>query len=224
MTTIALIPARGGSKGLPKKNIKTINGKPLISWSIEQALLSKRIDKVFVSTDCNEIADIARESGAIVPFLRPKNLATDESTTESAINHFLKYLDSHGNLPERLILLQCTSPIRYEQTLDKAIEYFDEHNLDSLLSVRDFHGFIWEDINNPSANYDFKKRPRRQDIKSKKYLETGSFYITKSKSFLEFQNRLVKKIGMFVTSDEESYEIDTELDFLICESIMKKTL
>jgi len=224
MKTVALIPARSGSKGVPGKNTKNLCGKPLIAWSIEQAIASRNIDRVFVSTDCEEIAKIARDSGAEIPFLRPKELASDDATTESAIHHFLDYLQSKNTTPTKIVLLQCTSPIRHAGTLDRAIDYFDKKKFDSLLSVRNFHGFLWKDIINPKAGYDYKNRPRRQDIKEKSYLETGSFYITDPQLFLKEKNRLVGKIGMFVTSEEESYEIDTEIDFSICEGIMNNLI
>jgi len=221
MSTIAIIPARGGSKGLPGKNVKNFHGKPLIAHSIEHALQAKDIHQVYVSTDCNEIAKISKDYGAEVPFLRPKEMALDTSTTESAVIHFLSKLKEIDLLPTNIMLLQCTSPIRKKNTLDRAIEFFHNNKLDSLLSVCEFHGFIWKNIRNPEASYDYSNRPRRQDITDKNFLETGSFYMTNVNLFLRNRNRLGGKIGTFITSQEESYEIDTHLDFLLCEKIYK---
>lgn len=156
-----------------------------------------------------------------MPFLRPKEIALDTSTTESAVLHFLSKLKEIDSLPSNVMLLQCTSPIRKKDTLDRAIEFFHKNKLDSLLSVCEFHGFIWKNIKNPEASYDYNNRPRRQDIIDKNFMETGSFYMTNTNLFLTKKNRLVGKIGTFITSQEESYEIDTHLDFLLCEKIYK---
>ncbi len=223
MSVVAFIPARGGSKGVPKKNIKLLAGKPLIAWSIEQAKKSKNIDRVIVSTDCPEIAKVALEFGAEVPFMRPVDISSDTATTESAMLHCCDYLNEKNELPELFVLIQCTSPLRAEGTFDKAIESFKSEGYDSMLSVSLSHRFTWKDKGNPSASYDFMNRPRRQDIKEKdqEYLETGSFYITNTKKLLASKNRLTGKIGMFETPEIESFEIDSHIDFTICEELVK---
>jgi CMP-N,N'-diacetyllegionaminic acid synthase len=221
MSVIAFIPARGGSKGVPRKNIKTLAGKPLIAWSIEQALTSDLVDRVIVSTDCPIIARISKEYGAEVPFLRPESISGDKSTTESAMLHCCDYLEKKNETPELFLLVQATSPIRSENQFDNAILYFKKNNYDSMLTVSPSHRFTWTNLSNPSASYDYKKRPRRQDIKDQKYLETGSFYITKTRLLIESKNRLVGKVGMFITPEDESYEIDSFVDFRVCEEILK---
>jgi N-acylneuraminate cytidylyltransferase len=223
MKIVAFIPARGGSKGVPKKNIKILMGKPLIAWSIEQALSSKFIDRVIVSTDCPEIAKVALNYGAEVPFLRPESLSNDTATTESAMLHCCEYLVERNELPELFILVQCTSPIRAKGSFDLAILDFKNKNLDSMLTVSQSHRFTWKNADCPEASYNYKNRPRRQDIKPKNqdYLETGSFYIIKTKALIKSKNRLTGKIGMFITPENESYEIDTHTDFIICEELMK---
>ena len=222
MDIVAIIPARGGSKEIPKKNIKEIAGKPLISWSINQAKESVLIDEVIVSTDCEEIAGIARNNGASIPFMRPGDLSDDKSTTESAILHCIEYLNSQNKYPRIVVLIQCTSPIRSKGCFDKAIKHFIDNNFDSMLSVCRSNRFYWKDLQNPKAMYDFVNRPRRQDIKNddQQFLETGSFYITKTDSLKESGNRLSGKIGMFLTDDDEQFEIDTMVDFKVCEAIM----
>lgn len=220
---IAFIPARGGSKGIPKKNIKMLLGKPLIAWSIEQALSSKLIDRVIVSTDCPEIARISKQHGAEVPFMRPENISGDKATTESAMLHCCEYLKDRNELPKLFILIQATSPIRSDNQFDEAILEFKENNYDSLLTVSRSHRFIWKNKQTPIASYDYMKRPRRQDIKEEdqSYLETGSFYITKTSMLMESKNRLTGKIGLFETLEEESYEIDSLVDFIVCEEILR---
>jgi len=226
MSVVAFIPARGGSKGVPKKNIKLLAGKPLIAWSIEQALASNLIDRVIVSTDCKEIAEVARQYGAEVPFLRPVEISNDTATTESAILHCCEYLKNKGELPELFILVQATSPIRSTNQLDKAINYLVKHNYDSLLTVCKSHRFTWRNPDKPVASYDYMNRPRRQDIKEEdqEYLETGSFYITKTDMLMEHKNRLCGSVGMFETPEIESYEIDTHVDFIISEELIKSQL
>lgn len=226
MSIVAVIPARGGSKGIFRKNIRLLAGKPLIAWSIEQALSSKLISDVYVSTDSREIADVALAYGAKVPFLRPSEISGDTASTESALLHFCDYAVSSGMEISALLLLQCTSPVRNTGVLDNAINFYLSGNYDSLLSVSESHRFFWENTALPRASYDHRNRPRRQDIQDsdRRFLETGSFYLSKFDNFIREKNRLFGKIGMFVTADEESYEIDTENDFVVCEALVKSIL
>lgn len=223
MSTVAFIPARGGSKGVPGKNIKNINGKPLICWTIEQALSSPEIDSVVVSTDSQEIADIAMKSGAQVPYIRPEFISGDEATTESAMLHFCDYLKNNQLSYDNIMLLQATSPIRGVNRISNFIQYFERNSYDSVLSVSQSHRFFWKNKAVPSASYDYLERPRRQDIKDEdiSYMETGSIYMTRLEKFVLYKNRLCGRVGLYETPEEESYEIDTYLDFSICETILK---
>lgn len=222
MKIVALIPARGGSKGIPNKNRLNIAGKPLIAWSIEHALSSTAVDQVIVSTDCDLIASLSKNLGASVPFLRPSNLAEDTSTTESVMLHCVDFLYSQQNYPDYLILLQPTSPIRSQGQIDGAINFLFENNYDSILSVSATHRFFWKNQQNPVASYPIESRPRRQDLilAEQNYIETGSVYIVNVKKFIEAKNRLFGNIGLYLTPEEESFEIDSWYDFLVCESIL----
>lgn len=224
MKYIAFIPARGGSKGIPDKNIKNLNGKPLITWSIKSALSCCKIDDVYVSTDSTVIQTIAIEAGAKAPFLRPQSISDDYSTTESAVLHFIEWCEFEGIDFDCLILIQATSPFRYPSSFSKAIMQFENESADSLVTVNKTHKFIWQSPDDPYASYDIYKRPRRQDIKEKDeiYFENGSFYITKMDVYKKHKNRLGGKISMFEMMPEESFEIDDPLDFKVSELLMKE--
>ncbi len=224
MKYIAIIPARGGSKGLPGKNTKVFAGKPLIVWSVEQALATGRIDCVHVSTEDPSIAEIARTNGADVPYLRPDALAQDTSQTEPVITFALDWYERAGRLFDAVVLLQPTSPLRLPGTLEAALEAFEAHGVESLLGVCENHHFFWRNLAEPSALYDFKNRPRRQDIlpKDRWYRENGSIYITRTNSFRRHANRLCAPIHMHVMQEEEGWEIDSLADFLVLEVLMKQ--
>lgn len=220
---LAIIPARGGSKGIPGKNIKSIAGKPLIAWSIEQALSSQGVSRVVVSTDCPDIADIARHWGAEVPFLRPAELAVDTAATEPSLIHALAWLEEHEHyVPSEVLLLQATSPVRDRGQIDAALAKFYASQADSLLSVCPFWHFLWRGRDKPQAEYDFEHRPRRQDIPASdiRFKENGSLYISKRAGLLQHQNRLFGDIALFEMSDLESFEIDTLEDWLVVEAIL----
>ena len=222
MKTVALVPARSGSCGVPGKNIKNIAGKPLIAWSIEHAISSKLVDEVFVSTDCEEIARISKNYGAVVPFLRPVEISLNNSSTEIAVEHFCEYLDQKDLKYENILLIQCTSPIRASDRFDSAIKYFKKSNFDSLISVAESHRFFWKNLEKPTPDYNFMDRPRRQDIPlaNKSYVETGSFYLFKISKFLEAKNRICGKYGLYITPEEEAMDIDSMVDFFICECFL----
>jgi len=222
MSTVAFIPARGGSKGLPGKNIRMLAGKPLIAWSIEQALQSNLIDRVYVSTDSADISEVARQYGADVPFLRPESLSGDTATTESAMLHFCDWLIDNNLNFKNFLLIQATSPIRAHGRFDKAISFFEQEKYDSMLAVAASHRFFWKCPTSPKATYDYLNRPRRQDIAKEdiSYMETGSFYLTKMSALRAYKNRLCGRVGMYETPEEEIYEIDSLVDFKVCETLM----
>ena len=221
INVIAIIPARGGSKGIPGKNIKNFEGKPLISHSIEYAQDSKLVREIYVSTDDQQIAHISKTAGAKI-IKRPAELATDTSTTESAIKHALNNID---NLPDIIVLLQPTSPLRPDKSLNKALNIFLKTNCDSLLSISPTHRFFWNLSNNIiKPEYDYKNRPRRQDIKKNdiRYVENGSLYIFSYDHFMKKKNRLGGRIAHIVFKEKYSYEIDTQNDFLFIENLMNR--
>lgn len=224
---LVIIPARAGSKGIPGKNIRPLCGKPLIAWSIETAIRSSSVDRVIVSTDCENIARVAREYGAETPFLRPEEISGDTATTESALLHCISWLEEHERYrPEFVTLLQVTSPIRSVDSVDHAFDFLRETSANSLLSVSEFWHFLWESKNSPKASYDFNNRPRRQDIgpEDLKFKENGSIYITERRQLELSRNRLSGKLALYQMLEEESFEIDTDLDWLVVETILKARL
>ncbi len=213
---ISIIPARGGSKRIPRKNLKILNGKPLLAYSIEHSIKSKKIYETYVSTEDSEIKKVAYEFGAKV-INRPPEFATDKASTESVLLHAIEYLK---NDLDYIVLLQPTSPIRYPALIDEAIELILNENGDSLLSVRLCDSFFW-DKNGNSLNYDYKNRPLSQD-KVWEYVENGSIYITKKEILLKERNRLGGKIITYVMSKWMSFEIDEQFDFDLIEWLMSK--
>jgi len=211
---IALIPARGGSKGIPKKNIKKFMGSPLIVHTINYALSYHKINDVYVSTDNLEISEISKNAGAKI-IDRPNNISTDTATTESAIEHALNQINIK---PDIIVLLQPTSPLRPEGSLKKGIQKFISEEYDSLLSISPTHKFFWGiSETKTTPKYDYLNRPRRQDLNKNEisYIENGSLYIFSYDHFQKVKNRLGGKIGHIIFPEEYSMEIDTELDFKI---------
>ncbi len=219
---LAIIPARGGSKGVPGKNVKIINGRPLIAWSILQARAAG-ITRVVVSTDDAAIAAVARDHGAEVPFMRPADLATDTAATEPVMLHALDWYAERGDTFDSVLLLQPTSPLRYADSIPNAITLFEETQADSLLGVCENHHFFWRGGAVPEAMYDYARRPRRQDIRDEDrlYRETGSVYLTRIPAFRAHRNRLCGRIALFHMREEEGLEIDSHIDFAMIDSVMK---
>lgn len=224
MKTIAIIPARKGSKGLANKNTLPLNGHSLITWSIYQAVASKHITTVHVTSDCPEILRISQECGAHCPYLRPEDLAQDGTATEPVMDFALKWYATNGKVFDTVVLLQPTSPIRLDGTIDRALEQFVAEKADSLVSVVPDHHFYWQkNAKNPKPSYDIFCRPRRQDIppSNYRYRENGSIYVTKYEQFNLHQNRLCGNVSLFEMAAVEGFEIDTPLDFKIAEIISK---
>tara|TARA_B100000953_G_scaffold180018_1_gene148348 strand:+ start:1295 stop:1990 length:696 start_codon:yes stop_codon:yes gene_type:complete len=222
MNIVCVIPARCNSKEIPDKNIISFCGKPLIAWTIEQALCSRYISDVYVSSDSDKILDVSKEYGAKT-IKRPGDIAKDESTSEEALLHAIDSIENNSkNKIDLVVFLQGTSPLRDLKDIDNAIDKFVKDELDSLFSVCDLKDLmVWRNVNNKlvSINYDYGKRERRQDIK-KQYGENGSIYIFKPKIIKECLNRLGGKIGIYIMDAWKIHEIDNEEDIGICEYFM----
>ena len=208
----AIIPARGGSKGIPKKNLIDFDGSPLITHSILYAQNSNFVDHVIVSTDCIEIEIVAKEFDSKV-IKRPDNISKDDSSTELAIEHAIT-LEQVGS-DAIIVLLQPTSPIRPKEGLDRMLKNFIDKECDSMISISPCRPLNWKlDSNELICQYDYKNRPMRQQFKKNNYLydENGSIYIFTQKLFVEEKNRLGGEIGYSGFPEEFSRQIDTYLD------------
>lgn len=221
---LAIILARGGSKGIPKKNIIDLAGRPLIAWSIEQAKNSQLLDIVFVSTDDDEIADISRQCGAEI-IRRPAELASDSSSSEEALLHAIDFIEHERKIEIGIIVfLQATSPLRKKDDIDNALRQYVVKKADSLFScVKLKDHFIWrkEKDSYCSMNYDYRDRKPRQKIEPQ-YLENGSIYILRPEMIKNQHNRLGGKIAVYEMPLWQSFQIDTPDDIGICEYYIKK--
>ncbi|MFP3043038.1 acylneuraminate cytidylyltransferase family protein [Treponema primitia] len=222
---IGIIPARGGSKGIPRKNIINFCGKPLLSWTIEHAKKSDSIRNVYVSTDDNEISDISFQYGANV-IRRPPEIAGDTASSESALIHALNEIEKKEKKVDLIVFYQATSPLRQPFDTDKAVDLFYQENADSLFSATTLDDFtIWGERDGilQSINFDYKNRGRRQDRKPN-FLENGSLYIFTPEVLRKENNRIGGKISIYIMPFWQSYEIDSYEEIELCEYYMKKCL
>ncbi|MGT2501548.1 acylneuraminate cytidylyltransferase family protein [Bradyrhizobium guangxiense] len=220
--TLAVIAARGGSKGIPHKNLLDLCGKPLIAWTVEQARAARGVDVVAVSSDSDQILAAAEAAGA-VGVRRPDDISGDLASSESAWLHALEAIDERMGRFERIVALQATSPIREPGDIETALATFDRDHLDSLLSVCEVEDYFnWRiGPNGPEPiNYDYRNRRMRQQIE-KRYLENGSFYVLIPSLLREQNNRLGGKIGFHVMERHKMFQIDRPEDVKLCAAIMR---
>lgn len=221
---LAIVPARGGSKRLPKKNILSLSEKPLIAWSIEAGLNSKYVDKVIVSSDDNEILNISSGYGADT-LKRPDVLASDIATTFDAIEHVIENVEAY----DYIILLQATSPLRHAGHLDSAIELLVEKEADSIVSVCEMdHSPLWSNTLNDDLVMDGfisneVLNKRSQDLE-KYYRLNGAIYICKVQKLLDARNFILKENTFaYIMDRESSIDIDEEIDFKMAELYLNTT-
>ena len=222
-TFLAIIPARGGSKRLPRKNILDLNGKPLIAYSIEAGLKSKYIDKVIVSSDDDEILEVSKKYGAQL-IKRPEVLASDTATTFDALKHTIDNIEKY----DYILLLQATSPLRNEKHIDEAIELLELKKADAIVSVCEMdHSPLWSNTlpkDNSMTGFlkDEVKNKRSQDLE-RHYRLNGAIYICKTDKLLEDKTFFLKdKIFAYKMNRESSIDIDEEIDFKMAEVLMVK--
>jgi N-acylneuraminate cytidylyltransferase len=228
LTTLAVIPARGGSKGIPRKNVRQLAGRPLIAYNIEQALRSRFVNRVVVSTDDAEIGGFARQYGAEVIW-RPAEISGDSASSESALLHVLDHLRQvEGYQPDLLVLLQCTSPLTLAEDIDGTLAALLDQQADSALAVIPFHYFLWrastDDHQQPDAvgiNHVKEVRPLRQEREAQ-FLETGAVYGMRVPGFLAARHRFFGRTAMYVMPAERRLEIDDPVDFDVAEVLLRQ--
>lgn len=224
----AFVFARGGSKGVPGKNIRHLAGKPLIAYAIECALSSSYVDKVIVSTDSEEIASIAKTYGADVPFIRPEELATDDSSEWLAWQHALEFLREKGEMPDIFLSVPATSPLREPSDLNACVEKLSSKNLDVVITASEatrnpYFNMIRIDDNGAVA---LAVRPtypivRRQDAPQFYDMATVA-YAVRSQFILKHHGLFDGQVGCVVVPSERAIDIDTELDFKVAELLMRE--
>jgi len=216
---IAFIPARCGSKGIPMKNIKEFNGKPLIYWNLEELQNSDKIKKIVVATDCDEIKNVVCNFNfdKVEVYERDGENAQDISSTEDVLLEYVSKMDLSEY--EDMMLVQITSPLTLKEHFEGGIELYKKGNYGSLLSATNSKRFYWNKQNKP-LNYNPYFRPRRQDFDGL-YEENGAFYIFNLELFKQWKNRLFKNIGIYEMPEYTGVEIDNEHEIVILEELMK---
>ena len=226
-SVLAIIPARGGSKGLPGKNIKKLCGKPLIAWSIEVAETCSAIDRVVVSTDDDKLVDVVKKYGAEVPFERPAELANDTASTINVIFHTIDWLREHQDFrPEYILLLQPTSPLRTVEDIEGTIQTLKDKDARAVVSVceTDHHPW-WSNILSEDGNMKDFIRPkilnkRRQDL-PKYYRLNGAIYLAATKYLRERNGFFGPNTFAYEMPKERSVDIDSDLDFKLVSLLLQ---
>ncbi len=236
MEILAIIQARGGSKGIPGKNIKDLAGKPLIAWTIEAARGSAKITRTIVSTDDAGIAEVARAHGAEVPFLRPTEFAQDGSKSIDLLLHALTELEKEGYKPDLVVQLKPTNPLRTSKHIDECIDaYLADPSVDSLITVVkspahpfktyaiDEGGFATPFIPEAVSGIKEASKQPRQKLPAA-YVQNSCVNVINPKTLFVQHSSLGKRVKGFILSQEESINIDTLLDFRIAEMLLRDRL
>jgi N-acylneuraminate cytidylyltransferase len=221
---LGIIPARGGSKGVPRKNVLPLGGKPLIAWTVEAAIACATVTRVIVSTDDDEIAEAGKAAGAEV-ILRPAELAADTTPTEPAMLHVLDILRANeGYEPDAVALLQCTSPLRGADIMDEGVRVLLDSGCDAVMTVTPIqHWYLAGQFGEDglfAAEYEYAGRPRSQDMPHK-YRENGALYVTRTEAFRRFGNRLGGEVRVLIMDPVRSLDIDTWDDFRLVEEVLR---
>lgn len=219
---LGLIPARGGSKGVPNKNIRDLDGKPLIAHTIEAGQKASSIDTVVVSTDDDEIATVAEQYGARVPFIRPDHLATDQAPTAPVIKHAVEYLREQGEKYSTFVLLQPTSPLRTKKHIDEAHSQYDRSDVDSLISAYPTYDTRWQQTPEGAKKLNYTEAGKRRQDREPEYVINGAVYVTDVAKFMETEDTITGKTGIYEMSERESVDIDTPFDLWLAEQILSE--
>lgn len=227
MSLIAVIPARGGSKGVPHKNIREINGIPLMGYSIKAAEKTKLFDKIVVSTDSKEIGEVAVNLGAEVPFIRPSELSGDFASSDSVVAHAINFYKENGCEFDIVCKLQPTSPLRTSEHILEAYHLLKSKKADFVVSFCECeHSPLWCDVLQEDGSIDnfmknIDKGAVRQELPTY-YRLNGAIYMGKTERFLENGSFIGKNGYAYIMSQSDSVDIDNELDFEIAQMLLRK--
>lgn len=222
ISILTVITARGGSKGIPRKNLVLLCGKPLLVYTIESALGAKLNGKVVVSTDDSEISSVAKANGAEV-IKRPDEISLDTSSTESALLHALDVMEQRGFFPDAVLTLQPTSPFRKPETIRKFVDKFESlrGDFDSMLALHEDRTFFWVKGSNDEYKPLFADAPRRRQAREPLYPENSLLYITNTEALRKTGSIFGKKAAGFIVDPDEAVDINEPRDILFAEFLMK---
>jgi CMP-N,N'-diacetyllegionaminic acid synthase len=229
MSVVAFIPARGGSKGIPRKNLAPLAGRPLIQWTIDAVRESRTVDDIFLSSDDEEIIAFCRSIGVDVPYVRPPELAMDNTSMFDTVRHALEWMADYrsGGRPDDLLLLQPTSPLRTAEDIDGAVRQFRDTGVTSLISVHEMSEHPYECLRLAPDGWGFLAKPegkalRRQDYADRYYFINGAMYLAKTRFILE-EGLFFKESesGIYVMPPERGLDIDQPWQIPVAEALWK---
>ena len=218
---LGLRPCRGGSKGIRRKNVQPVAGKPLLAHTVQASLAADAIDRTVVSTDDAEIAEVAREAGADVPFDRPGELATDEAPIEPVIEHAIEQVSGDGEQYDTLVLLQATSPLRTADDVDTAMARYREADADSLVAVSENHSYRWREGPEGAERLNYDSRKRRQE-KKPEYVESGALYAVDIPQFLETSDLQTGRTVLYALDEISALDIDKPYELWLADKTLRE--
>jgi N-acylneuraminate cytidylyltransferase/CMP-N,N'-diacetyllegionaminic acid synthase len=219
-TVLGLIPARGGSKGVSRKNIRELDGLPLIAHSIQAGLDATAIDSVVVSTDDDEIAQVAKSYEGRVPFMRPPELATDEAPTAPVITHTLETLHSRGEEYDTFVLLQPTSPLRTSTHIEESYSLYQRSRAESVFSAYPTYETRWKRSPKGAQKLNYTDSSKRRQDREPEYVVNGAIYVTDVEQFLQTGETIPGMTEIYEMTKWESIDIDTPFDLWLAEQIL----
>lgn len=219
---LGLIPCRGGSKGIRRKNVQPVAGKPLLAHTVGASLAAGNVDRTLVSTDDREIREAARGAGADAPFLRPAELATDEAPIEPVVAHALTYLrEEESDRYDTVALLQATSPLRTATHVDEALDRYREEGADSLVAVYESDSYRWRRTPRGAEIVNYETRKRRQD-KDPEYVESGAIYLVDADRFLDSEELQAGRTALYVIDRVSALDIDEPFELWLADRILRE--
>ena len=222
MSVLGLVPCRGGSKGIPRKNVREVAGEPLLAHTVRASRDAERVDRTVVSTDDAEIKEAALEAGAEVPFDRPAELATDEALIEPVIEHAVEWLREHeGETYDTIALLQATAPLRTAEHVDEAVATYEAEDADSLVAVSEGDSYRWRETPDGAEIVNYDSRKRRQE-KEPEYVESGALYLVDTDLFLETGDLQVGKTALSVLDRVSALDIDEPFELWMADEILSE--